>query len=980
MKKNRRILAMLVLIAMLAAALGAGAEATLTGRAHRPTPSPSTGSSWVNTPDPDAQDSQSPEAGATGAPGLETAGAETPVPDDSAFEPGEETPVPEGEIFLPGEGTSMPDGTESPAPEESGEASPEPVEATPDAETTPEAETTLEVEATPEAEATSDAAGDAQGGVTSPVDDSTTLPDGSYAPEEFHFSGGTGKTKISCARVVVSGGRARAAIAFSSVNYTLVKASGQRFEAQAEGGGSSFTIPVALNQDNRILATTTAMGASHEIEYIIHITLTGTGDPGDEPDEYEDGDYGIDIESDYKMFRIASSSAKVSQGKVVVTICTDSVSYDRIYIGAKEDLDRSGFVQGALNDAGTGYSFTFELPKSCMGRSIDFVPGKPDGTWYEKKQYHLIIPEALGDKLGGADEPEVPDLEDGEYGVEVESSASMFKVVKAVLTAKGGSYTAVITLSGTGYDKLYMGTAAEAETADAGTYIGCTADAEGKYAFAIPVPALDAPVDVAAHSVKNDKWYDRQLTFKSDTLRKPEAPDLEDGEYGVEVESSASMFKVVKAVLTAKGGSYTAVITLSGTGYDKLYMGTAAEAETADAGTYIGCTADAEGKYTFAIPVPALDAPVDVAAHSVKNDKWYDRQLTFKSDTLQQVGGAEETAAPSPSPSPSPAPAETPEADLNGSTSRVDSSTALADGVYAPDRFSYSGGTGKVTLSCPRVTVSGGRAKATIVFSSPSFSYVKANGQKIYGSHGGSSSSFEIPVKLNANNRIIGMTTAMSQDHEVEYTIYVYLAAAEEGGGASADAPAVPGLTYLSKDEFDAAEFFAIYRYAGGSTVIEVEGAGRYLIAGEGTELPAGIEEELTVLPRPVEAAYAADEAIYDRIACIGDPDALSAVKLAGFEGGAPGFAGSCEAPDYAALLKAGCDLAVMPREFAEAEAHSDVVERLGLLGIPVFVDRSLDEASDAARLEWIKAYGVIFDCEEEARAAYAAMAAAQAA
>ena len=49
------------------------------------------------------------------------------------------------------------------------------------------------------------------------------------------------------------------------------------------------------------------------------------------------------------------------------------------------------------------------------------------------------------------------------------------------------------------------------------------------------------------------------------------------------------------------------------------------------------------------------------------------------------------------------------EADLNGGTARVNSATTLADGVYTPDKFSWSGGTGKVSISCTKITVTGVR-------------------------------------------------------------------------------------------------------------------------------------------------------------------------------------------------------------------------------------------------------------------------------
>lgn len=56
---------------------------------------------------------------------------------------------------------------------------------------------------------------------------------------------------------------------------------------------------------------------------------------------------------------------------------------------------------------------------------------------------------------------------------------------------------------------------------------------------------------------------------------------------------------------------------------------------------------------------------------------------------------------------------------------------------------------------------------------------MKANGNVYYpSSKTGSSTSFVIPVELNKNNTIVGMTTAMSAAHEIKYTIFVYIAEA----------------------------------------------------------------------------------------------------------------------------------------------------------------------------------------------------------
>lgn len=112
---------------------------------------------------------------------------------------------------------------------------------------------------------------------------------------------------------------------------------------------------------------------------------------------------------------------------------------------------------------------------------------------------------------------------------------------------------------------------------------------------------------------------------------------LENGTYSIDVTSSAAMFKVIDGKLNVLDGKMSAVITLSGTGYEKLFMGTQEESMVSNEADAIQYIANEEGKYTFAIPVEALDTEINVAAHSTKNDTWYGRTLTFNSDTIAAI-------------------------------------------------------------------------------------------------------------------------------------------------------------------------------------------------------------------------------------------------------------------------------------------------------------------------------------------------------
>ena len=285
------------------------------------------------------------------------------------------------------------------------------------------------------------------------------------------------------------------------------------------------------------------------------------------------------------------------------------------------------------------------------------------------------------------------------------------------------------------------------------------------------------------------------------------------------------------------------------------------------------------------------------------------------------------------------------ESDLNKSTARVNSTTGLKDGVYTPDSFSWSGGTGKVNITCSKVTVTGGQAYATITFSSPHYQYVKANGNVYYPSaKTGSSTSFVIPVELNKNNSVVGMTTAMSTAHEIKYTIFVYIAeAAKANASARANgkevtvigangsdssktatankkmdevAPEIIGLEYQSETKAEYAKYFKIYHYDQGITLLEIDmnkktgrkAAGKkwkeasetsglnpaeqeqaalylnkvvkYLIVPENAEIPAGLDKEVIVVRQPADHVYAGSNKTISLMEELGQLDKVTTVGV----------------------------------------------------------------------------------------------------
>lgn len=220
---------------------------------------------------------------------------------------------------------------------------------------------------------------------------------------------------------------------------------------------------------------------------------------------------------------------------------------------------------------------------------------------------------------------------------------------------------------------------------------------------------------------------------QNDTEQPVFADELEDGKYFIDVESSASMFRVVSTVLTVEDGKMTAAMTLSAHGYLRLYLGTGEEALQAEESEFYYFTEGDDGAYTYTIPVEALNQAFDCAAWSINREKWYDRVLVLKADTLRPW---------------------------------------VADGEYAAD-VTMEGGTGKSSILSPTVLkVKKGEMTAVIEWSSPYYDYMTVDFIKYYPINETGNAIFEIPVKaLDTPLPVKADTVAMSTPHEIEYTL-----------------------------------------------------------------------------------------------------------------------------------------------------------------------------------------------------------------
>ena len=206
----------------------------------------------------------------------------------------------------------------------------------------------------------------------------------------------------------------------------------------------------------------------------------------------------------------------------------------------------------------------------------------------------------------------------------------------------------------------------------------------------------------------------------------------------------------------------------------------------------------------------------------------------------------------------------------------------------------------------------------------------------------------------------------------------------EEQSGLSGQPVAVKGLTFTERVPLQYADQFAIDRYEGGYSLIQVADGEKYLLIPENGSVPEGLDESYRIIHKPADNIYLAATAamsLFDALDC-GDRIRFSGTKpedwyipyaREAMERGDMLYAGKYREPDYELLISEGCRLSVQSTMIGH---NPEVREKLTELGITVFVDHSSYEAHPLGRCEWIKVYGEMTDCRESAQALFEKQAA----
>ena len=230
-------------------------------------------------------------------------------------------------------------------------------------------------------------------------------------------------------------------------------------------------------------------------------------------------------------------------------------------------------------------------------------------------------------------------------------------------------------------------------------------------------------------------------------------PGIADGTYVATFKTDNSMFHVNdayldKGILTVADGKMTIHVSLQSKKIVNLFPGTAEDAQKEGA-KLLEPTTD-----TVTYPDGYTDEvyEFDLALLGTKGN-WYDHKVIVSDpvegeDIGAKTGDSAENEA--------------------ASVSELE----LSDGEHTTE-VTLDGGTGKASVESPAVIrINGDECIAVITWSSPYYDYMIVDGQRYEPVNTDGNSVFEIPVPyFDKAVEVIADTTAMSEPHEIEYTL-----------------------------------------------------------------------------------------------------------------------------------------------------------------------------------------------------------------
>ena len=460
----------------------------------------------------------------------------------------------------------------------------------------------------------------------SSIGEKTEYTDASYDTDNFTFSGGAGHITITCPSIEIKNGIIYGNIRFSSSSYTQLESNGVTYSPVSTENGSLFQIPVVLNEDMEIAGTTIAMGAPHTITYTIHISLDTTKLQKSSPE---------DTAAKWIKDNCDNIFADCSDAyKAVIT--KDGDTYTIPYRASDNTIISSGIKllrpDKSLYQSGWFFSTTecFSRPSKTYSTSatysfsnVRFISQTDTEMTATLKLYDpatttSAIKNNTATALASYTYTWIVQPKIEPYSVTLEAKDADGNLVMDPVYTVTDNYSNVITSSDAAVYQLYadrtytITASAENYTAEDGSEQAIIKDF---------VPSQD---DCITFTLKN------------------KSVALEDGTYTIDTISDSTMFAFYNTKIIVKDKKAYLVVTLKGTGFDRLYMGDCSESTVKPAEEDTICYApeqfDGSEHYTFwPVPIVSLNDPLSISGHSARKDTWYHHTITFDQNTLKKI-------------------------------------------------------------------------------------------------------------------------------------------------------------------------------------------------------------------------------------------------------------------------------------------------------------------------------------------------------
>lgn len=175
--------------------------------------------------------------------------------------------------------------------------------------------------------------------------------------------------------------------------------------------------------------------------------------------------------------------------------------------------------------------------------------------------------------------------------------------------------------------------------------------------------------------------------------------------------------------------------------------------------------------------------------------------------------------------------------------------------------------------------------------------------------------------------------------------------------------------------ELKYAKNFSVDYYKGGYKLIKISNGSEVLTVPEGMSVPDEVGDNVIVLNMPIDNMLISSTPTMSLINSIGMLDRITLTTterddwyiyevIEKMDNDAIKFIGSYKTPDYEILTSYAPPFAVFS---SMLNTVPEVGEKLKELKIPYILDMASDEVHPLARVEWVKLYGALYDCEDKA-------------